>query len=90
MTTNDVASIELFDADGHLRKLSDIEADVIALAVNRYGGSVSEVSRRLCIGRTTLYRRLERIEDLNRRACEPPRIHRESVAEPMECPLRRA
>lgn len=67
MVLDDGESIELYGNDGHLRKLSDIEADVISLAVHRYGGSLAEVSRRLCIGRSTLYRRLERHEDLLRR-----------------------
>lgn len=71
MATTDGASIELYDADGNIRKLSDIEADVISLAMRSYGGSLAEVARRLCIGRSTLYRKLERSEDLFRRASEP-------------------
>ena len=52
-----VAGVELF-ADGELRPLGDIEADVIRLAINHYGGRMSEVARRLRIGRSTLYRKL--------------------------------
>ena len=51
------AGVELF-ADGELRQLSEIEADVIRLAINHYGGRMSEVARRLGIGRSTLYRKL--------------------------------
>jgi DNA-binding NtrC family response regulator len=50
--------IPLFVADGHIRPLGDIEADVIRFAVNHYGGSMTNVARRLGIGRSTLYRKL--------------------------------
>ena len=43
--------------DGHIRALAAIEADVLDLALDRYG-SISEVCRRLKIGRSTFYRRL--------------------------------
>lgn len=44
--------------DGHLRKLEEIERDMIRLAIDRYQGQMSEVARRLGIGRSTLYRKL--------------------------------
>ena len=50
--------ITLFHADGNLRPLDDIEADVIRLAIGHYRGRMTEVARRLGIGRSTLYRRL--------------------------------
>jgi DNA-binding NtrC family response regulator len=50
--------ITLFEADGHLRSLNEIEADVIRLAIGHYRGRMSEVARRLGIGRSTLYRKL--------------------------------
>jgi DNA-binding NtrC family response regulator len=50
--------ITLFDRDGHLRTLEQIEADVIRLAIGRYRGRMTEVARRLGIGRSTLYRKL--------------------------------
>ena len=50
--------ITLFEANGHLRTLSEIEADVIRLAIGHYRGRMSEVARRLGIGRSTLYRKL--------------------------------
>ncbi|HEY7748810.1 MAG TPA: sigma-54 dependent transcriptional regulator [Aestuariivirgaceae bacterium] len=43
---------------GHIRKLEDIEADMIRLALNRYRGQMSEVARKLGIGRSTLYRKM--------------------------------
>ncbi|WP_312490496.1 sigma-54 dependent transcriptional regulator [Sphingomonas sp.] len=50
--------INLFRPDGHLRPLEDIEADVIRLAIGHYRGRMTEVARRLGIGRSTLYRKL--------------------------------
>ena len=41
-----------------MRPLEDIEADVIRLAIGHYRGRMSEVARRLGIGRSTLYRKL--------------------------------
>ncbi len=50
--------IELYTADGNLRPLEEIEADVIRLAIGHYRGRMTEVARRLGIGRSTLYRKL--------------------------------
>ncbi|MFN3389017.1 MAG: sigma-54-dependent transcriptional regulator [Allosphingosinicella sp.] len=50
--------ITLYDPDGNLRSLEEIEADVIRLAIGHYRGRMTEVARRLGIGRSTLYRKL--------------------------------
>src|SRR3546814_3087320 len=50
--------IMLYQADGNIRALADIEADVIRLAIGHYRGRMTEVARRLGIGRSTLYRKL--------------------------------
>jgi len=50
--------VTLFKPDGNLRLLEDIEADVIRLAIGHYRGRMTEVARRLGIGRSTLYRKL--------------------------------
>ena len=47
------------DGDGHVRSLADIEAEMIRTAIAHYGGRMSEVARRLGIGRSTLYRKLK-------------------------------
>ena len=52
------ASITLWNADGHLRTLEEVEADLIRLAIGHYKGKMTEVARRLGIGRSTLYRKL--------------------------------
>ncbi len=50
--------VSVLDEDGHLRTLDAIEADLIRLAIERYQGHMSEVARRLGIGRSTLYRKV--------------------------------
>ena len=52
------AGVTLFKPDGNLRALEEIEADVIRLAIGHYRGRMTEVARRLGIGRSTLYRKL--------------------------------
>ncbi|NDF11557.1 MAG: sigma-54-dependent Fis family transcriptional regulator [Proteobacteria bacterium] len=46
---------------GDFRKLAEIEADVIRSALTHYDWHISEVARRLGIGRSTLYRRMEEL-----------------------------
>lgn len=46
------------DAAGHLRPLEEIEGQMIRLAIEKYEGHMSEVARRLGIGRSTLYRKV--------------------------------
>ncbi|MEZ5895993.1 MAG: sigma-54 dependent transcriptional regulator [Parvularculaceae bacterium] len=53
-----VDNVEVFDRAGHLRTLQDIERDLIKLAIETYDGRMSEVARRLGMGRSTLYRKL--------------------------------
>jgi DNA-binding NtrC family response regulator len=50
--------VAVFDGEGHLRQLEQIERDLIELAIDHYAGHMSEVARRLGIGRSTLYRKL--------------------------------
>jgi DNA-binding NtrC family response regulator len=55
---SDGAGVALYEADGNMRPLEAIEADVIRLAIGHYRGRMTEVARRLGIGRSTLYRKL--------------------------------
>ena len=55
------AGVTLYASDGNLRPLEDIEADVIRLAIGHYRGRMTEVARRLGIGRSTLYRKLSEL-----------------------------
>ena len=52
-------SLPLTDTRGEVRPLDDIERDAIRFAISHYRGQMSEVARRLRIGRSTLYRKLE-------------------------------
>jgi DNA-binding NtrC family response regulator len=51
--------LPMVNASGDLRPLADLEADVIRFAIAHCRGRMSEVARRLGIGRSTLYRKLE-------------------------------
>ncbi|MEE2953187.1 MAG: sigma-54 dependent transcriptional regulator [Pseudomonadota bacterium] len=52
------SAVALHDSKGDMRRLEDIEADLIRLALVQYGGRMSEIARRLGIGRSTLYRKM--------------------------------
>ena len=49
----------MIDAAGDVRPIEEIEREVIRFAIAHYRGQMSEVARRLQIGRSTLYRKLE-------------------------------
>jgi DNA-binding NtrC family response regulator len=51
--------IQAVAEDGEIRSLEAIEADMIRLALGRYRGHMTEVARRLNIGRSTLYRKMQ-------------------------------
>jgi DNA-binding NtrC family response regulator len=57
-TVHESVGVMLYAPDGNLRPLEEIEADVIRLAIGHYRGRMTEVARRLGIGRSTLYRKL--------------------------------
>ena len=61
LPAQDGIGVQLYCSDGNLRPLEDIEADVIRLAIGHYRGRMTEVARRLGIGRSTLYRKLSDI-----------------------------
>jgi DNA-binding NtrC family response regulator len=58
----DLAHLNVYTSDGDLRTLADIEAAVIRLAIKHYRGQISEVARRLGIGRSTLYRKIAELD----------------------------
>lgn len=60
-TVSASAGVTLYRPDGNLRPLEEIEADVIRLAIGHYRGRMTEVARRLGIGRSTLYRKLSEL-----------------------------
>lgn len=55
------SEIASFDTEGHMRRLEDVEGDMIRQAIDHYSGQMSEVARRLGIGRSTLYRKVREL-----------------------------
>jgi DNA-binding NtrC family response regulator len=53
------STLPLLDAQGEVRALDEVESEIIRFAIAHYGGQMSEVARRLQIGRSTLYRKLD-------------------------------
>jgi DNA-binding NtrC family response regulator len=53
--------MRLIDDTGDVRKLSDIEAEAIRFALGHYRGQMSQMARKLGIGRSTLYRKMKEI-----------------------------
>ena len=49
----------LIDDHGEVRKLEDLECEAIKFALAHYRGQMSEMARRLGIGRSTLYRKMK-------------------------------
>ncbi len=47
--------------EGQVKELEEIESEVILFAIELYDGKLSEVAKRLGIGRSTLYRRLKEL-----------------------------
>jgi DNA-binding NtrC family response regulator len=54
-------TLTLLDAHGDVRPLEEMEYETIRFAIAHYRGQMSEVARRLRIGRSTLYRKLEHL-----------------------------
>jgi DNA-binding NtrC family response regulator len=52
-------SLSMLTASGEVRPLEEIENEIIRFAISHYRGQMSEVARRLKIGRSTLYRKLD-------------------------------
>ena len=78
------------DASGHIRKFEDLESDIIRMAIARYDGHMSEVARRLGIGRSTLYRKLKEFGLEPDLANEPMAKVAEDDGTPIEQAIREA
>ena len=53
--------LELVDFHGHVRPMDALEAEIIRFTIEHYRGRMTEVARRLGIGRSTLYRKLKEL-----------------------------
>jgi DNA-binding NtrC family response regulator len=52
-------SLAMLTPIGEVRPLEEMESEIIRFAISHYRGQMSEVARRLKIGRSTLYRKLD-------------------------------
>jgi DNA-binding NtrC family response regulator len=57
----DAIGIPALSDTGDIRSLEAVEADMIKLAFGRYRGRMTEIAKRLGIGRSTLYRKMREI-----------------------------
>jgi DNA-binding NtrC family response regulator len=57
----DAVGIPALSDTGDIRSLEAVEADMIRLAFGRYRGRMTEIAKRLGIGRSTLYRKMREI-----------------------------
>src|SRR5438309_2431972 len=52
-------TLAMLTTSGEMRPLEEMESEIIRFAISHYRGQMSEVARRLKIGRWTLYRKLD-------------------------------
>jgi DNA-binding NtrC family response regulator len=52
-------TLAMLTSSGEVRPLEEMETEIIRFAISHYRGQMSEVARRLKIGRSTLYRKLD-------------------------------
>jgi DNA-binding NtrC family response regulator len=57
----EAVGIPALSEEGDIRSLEAVEADMIRLAFGRYRGRMTEIAKRLGIGRSTLYRKMREI-----------------------------
>jgi len=54
-----IGTLAMLTNAGEIRPLEEMESEIIRFAISHYRGQMSEVARRLRIGRSTLYRKLD-------------------------------
>jgi len=59
--TRDPHMMRLIDDNGDVRKIDDVEAEAIRFAFAHYRGQMSQMARKLGIGRSTLYRKMKEL-----------------------------
>ena len=55
--------LSMVTSAGDVRPLEELESEIIRFAISHYRGQMSEVARRLKIGRSTLYRKIDEAAD---------------------------
>jgi DNA-binding NtrC family response regulator len=63
--------LAMLTAAGEVRPLEELENEIIRFAISHYRGQMSEVARRLKIGRSTLYRKLDEANGEERTTSKP-------------------
>jgi DNA-binding NtrC family response regulator len=56
-------ALAMLTSSGEMRPLEELEGEIIRFAIAHYRGQMSEVARRLKIGRSTLYRKIDEAAD---------------------------
>ena len=69
-------NLAMLTSAGEVRPLEEMESEIIRFAISHYRGQMSEVARRLKIGRSTLYRKLDEAPPTNRRPATTSRAER--------------
>jgi DNA-binding NtrC family response regulator len=59
--TTSYDTLTMLTREGEMRPLDEMETEIIRFAIAHYRGQMSEVARRLKIGRSTLYRKLDEV-----------------------------
>ena len=59
MPSAPAGTLAMLTSAGEVRPLEEMETEIIRFAISHYRGQMSEVARRLKIGRSTLYRKLD-------------------------------
>lgn len=59
LATGTFGMVKLISKQGEIRPIDQVEKEMIEFAIEIYNGKMSEVARRLGIGRSTLYRKLK-------------------------------
>jgi len=62
--TENTASVSILNENGGVKSLAEIENEVIAYVLVLCGGNMTEVAKRLGVGRSTIYRKVS--EDRSR------------------------
>jgi DNA-binding NtrC family response regulator len=62
--------MSMLASDNEVRPLDELETEIIRFAISHYRGQMSEVARRLKIGRSTLYRKLDETSEKNPAAAD--------------------
>ena len=70
--TGEATASNFIDVSGKVKKLRSIEMEAIQLAIRHSGGCMTKAAKTLGIGRSTLYRKVEEMENASSNAARKP------------------